>query len=255
MGDTMIQSVGTSLKRFFRNFPYILLLLLLISVPINLIQACVVDVSLTQDGALNLSEDYLSDTLSKYLVYLFLSFVLTSVLNMLYIGVLLILKQDRDGEPVNFRSVFEHAFMLLPKVWLTQILSGLLIGIGLMFFVLPGIILYYIFYMVPFAVVYTEEWGRKGLQAASRYTRKYGRKVVGIILFDLAYRFVIALGTGVLLDMVPFVGRLQTVFSVGVYCLQDLLLCVSFAIIGGWALSMPIDVGQEENKADTHEMV
>lgn len=250
----MKQSISASFKSFFRNFPYILLLLLLISVPINLMQACIVDVHLAESDVLNMTEN-VSGALSKYLIYMFLSFLLTSVLNLLYIGVMLLRKCDYDGATVDFRTIFEKSLTLLPKVFVTQILSGILVGIGLMFFVLPGIILYYVFYMVPFAVVYTEEWGRKGLHVASLYPRKNGRKVVGILLFDLAYRFILVMGTSVLLEMAPFVGKLQTVFSVGVYCFQDLLLCLSFMILGGWALAMPIDLDQGENKDDTQASV
>ncbi len=237
----MKQSIRDSLKSFFRRFPYILLLVLLISVPVNVIQTCFVDVRFQSIDVAQLEEDP-GGVLSKVLIYYFLLFLLSIVLNMLFIGVMLLRRQDYDGTPVRFREIFEESLVLLPKVWLTQLLSGIIVAIGFTFFMLPGIILYYIFYMVPYAVTYRKEWGRRGLYVASRYPKKHGRTVVGVILFDLVYRIVITAGISALVYFVPLSGNTYTIFSVGVYCLRDLLFCIPFSIIGGIALSLPIEV-------------
>ncbi len=244
-----MQSIKDSLKSFFRNFPYILLLILLISLPVSLIQACIVDVRFEQSGIFEMKED-MSGALSKYMIYNLLSILLTSILTMLHIGVMLLRKCNFDGTPVNFRAIFEKSMVLLPRVWLPQILSGIIVGIGLIFFLLPGILLYYIFYMVPYAVVYTEEWGRRGLYVASRYPRKHGRKVVGMILFYFIYSIVLVAGTSLLMNLIPFTGKVYYILSAGVYCLQDLLSCIPVMIIGGFALSLPIELN---NSAQSNE--
>lgn len=252
----MIQTVKDSLKSFFHNFKYILLLVLLISLPVSLIQACIVDVRFDQSGMFETQGD-LSDVLSKYLVYLVLSSILTAILTMLHIGVMLLRKCDYDGTPVRFREIFEKSMVLLPKVWVTQILSGIIVGIGFMFFMLPGILLYYIFYMVPYAVVYREEWGRRGLFVASCYPRKHRRPVLGIIVFDLVYNLVLTIGMSLLMHFIPFTGTAYYLLSAGVYCLQSLLSCIPVVIISGFALSLPIELGKhyKKNEDDTQETV
>lgn len=251
-----MQSIKDSVKSFFRNFHYVLLLLLLISLPISLIQTFVVDLRFEFIDIAQMQENP-TDSLYKMAIYMLLTALLSSILTMLFIGVILLRKSDFEGKPVCFREIFEKSLTLLPKVWVTELLSGILVCIGLMFFMLPGIILYYIFYMVPYAVVIREEWGRYGLYVASRYPRKHGRKVLGIILFDLVYRFVLTVGTSVIMQMGSFTGKRYALFSAGVLCLQDLFMCIPYVIIAGVALSLPIDKGTQamQKEDDTQASV
>lgn len=240
-----------------RNLKYILLLLLIVSLPASLLQACVVDAGFDMSGTLSLLEDAmqqytegeefvsggaLSDASSKVMIYFALTALLSSFSLLVHIAVMLLCRNEHEGKTGDFRDVFEEAIRLFPKVWLTQLLASVLIAIGLMFCFLPGIFMYYVFYMVPYAVAFTGLWGRKGLFVSSLYSRKHGRKVLGMILAGIVFSSLSGMGISLLLDVLPTEGTMGYGVQTVSYCLQDALSCILVVFFSGFALSMPLDV-------------
>lgn len=249
--------LADSLQGLKRNLHYVLLLILLISLPIALVQTCVVDTRIDLDGITQVihdtqaqieagepitSEGAFADASKKLLIYYGITMLLSSFSLIVQVSVMLMIRNHKQGAPTVFRDVFEASVRLFPKVWLTQLLGSLLMAIGLMFCILPGIFMYFVFYMVPYGVVYTELWGRKGLFVSSLYSRKYGRKVLVMILSGMLYSFVISWIIQESLGLLPNTGLLVTVSGTVAYCLQDLLACIPTACFSGMALSMDLEV-------------
>lgn len=249
--------LSESFKCLRNNATRILLLVLLISLPIALIQACVVDARFDVNGVMSVIEDAqaqmeageefadagaLTDASSKLLTYLGITMLLSAFSLIVQIGVMLIVRNHRDGVVTEFRDVFEMALRLFPKVLLTQILAGVLMAIGFLFCVLPGVFMYYVFYMIPYGVVYTELWGRKGLFVSSLYSRKYGRKVLSMILINLLYTWLTSMLVQFLVGLLPHSAVMTAVSGTVAYCVQDLFSCVLVACFSTMALSMDLGV-------------
>ena len=249
--------ITDSLAGLFHNLKYILLLVLLISLPVAIIQACVVDTRIdlaavtkvVDDAQAKLevgetigSEAALMDATTKMLTYYGISMLLSSFSMIVQIGVMLIIRNRSKGIVTGFGDVFETSMRLFPKVWLTQLLGSILMAIGLMFCVLPGLFMYFVFYMVPYGVVYTELWGRKGLLVSSLYSRKYGRKVIAMIFAGLLYSFAVSWMVEVIMGFVPASQTAIMISGTVSYCLQDLLACLPIACFSGMALSMDLGV-------------
>lgn len=246
-----------SLRGLKRNIKYVLLLILLISLPIALVQACVVDTRVDLDGITQvindaqaqleagepiISEGALADASKKLLVYYGITMLLSSFSLIVQVGVMLMIRNHKQGALTVFRDVFEVSIRLFPKVWLTQLLGSLLMAIGLMFCILPGVFMYFVFYMVPYGVVYTELWGRKGLFVSSLYSRKYGRKVLVMMISGILYSFVISWIVQTLMGFIPNTNILVAISGTVAYCLQDLFACIPTACFSGMALSMDLEV-------------
>ncbi len=256
MDSTKAILVG-SFKSLKCNIANILLLILLISLPIALIQSCVVDARFDLDGVMHViseaqakleagerlaSEGALMDASSKLLIYFCITMLLSAFSLIVQIGIMLMVRNHRDGVVTEFRDIFEMSLRLFPKVLLTQILAGIMMAIGLLFCVLPGIFMYYVFYMVPYGVVYTELWGRKGLFVSSLYARKYGRKVIAMILCGLLYSWGTSGLLQLLMGLLPQTAVFAAIAGTVSYCIQDLFSCVLIACYSGMALSMDLGV-------------
>ncbi len=248
--------IKDSLKGFKSNFISIALLILLVSLPIAMIQTYFVDTRFEASGVMTVLEDAmakleagetitdagLADASSKMLVYVALTTLLSSFSLVVHIGVMLLIRNHRNGVVTEFQDVFESALRLFPKVWLTQLLAGFFILFGLMFCFLPGIFMYFIYYMVPYSVVYTQLWGRKGLFISSLYSRKYGKKIVGMILFGMLFSGVSGFITGFVSGLFSDGTLPGYVMDILAYCLSDLFSCLLIAVYSGFALTMPLDV-------------
>lgn len=247
--------IKDSLKGFRNNLISVTLLILLISLPIAVLQTCLVDARFEASGVMAVLEEAmaeleagetidagLTDASSKMLVYVALTTLLSSFSLVVHIGVMLLIRNHRNGVVAEFRDVFESALRLFPKVWLTQLLAGVFILFGLMLCFLPGIFMYFIYYMVPYSVVYTQLWGRKGLFVSSLYSRKYGKRIVGMILFGMLFSTASGFVTGFLSGLFSGVTIPGYVMGILAYCLGDLLSCLLIAVYSGFALAMPLDV-------------
>ncbi len=243
-----------SVRSFARNFKYILLLLLIVSLPAALLQACVVDARFDMAGVLTVieqaTEQYEADPSAvpdsilsaasfKMMLYFALTTLISTLSVLIHMGIMLLCRDDRQGVRICFRDIFEESLRLFPKVWLTQLLSSLLIAIGLMFCFIPGILMAYVFYMVPYAVVYTGFWGRKGLYVASLYTRKRGLVVLLLIVAGFAFSYISGFGINLLLQFLPEqTGVIEMMVNTLFYCIRDLLACIPVVFISGFALSI-----------------
>lgn len=239
-----------------KNLKYILLLVLLVSLPIALLRVYLVDARFDSGHVMNVlnkaAESYASgdetalngiaqDAYSKMLLYMGLTLFLSSFSLLLHAGVILLSRAFHRREETDFRTVFDGALRIFPKLWLTQLLADVMTALGLMLCFLPGIFLYFVFFMTPYAVVLTGLWGRKGLFVSSLYTRKYRLPVLLCLLASLAFTFVTGLAADLVLLLLPD-GTVYEIGSVFALCLLDFLSCIPVVFITGYAENMELNV-------------
>lgn len=104
----------------------------------------------------------------------------------------------RDGEKVEFANMFD-SFNVLAQFLIAGVLVGLAVAFGLIFLIVPGIIIAIRFLFTGYTI-YDEERGPiEGIQRSIELTRGYGFDLFlfGMLLFGINLLGVICLGIGV----------------------------------------------------------
>lgn len=190
---------------FKENFKMLLLLVLVVTLPMAIVQVFMIDRNFDYAGTMNtFMELYSASTEEaeagaagdasglawKLLLYLGLTALISSVSLITEAGALVLVGRKygylkESGEPVmgaepvsdrnmpGFSALFEMAFRIFPKLWLTMLFVRFSVFMGLMLCFVPGILLYYVFQFAAFSVVFCGLWGRKAGFVSSLATRVY----------------------------------------------------------------------------------
>jgi len=151
-------------------------------------------------GVVSAAADYL-ERFSDFheVVMAFADFVVTMIITLGAINVAL---KYRDGEDVEFANMFDR-FGLLAAFLAAAVLTKLAIGIGLLFLVIPGIVVAVRFCLTGFLVVNEELGPIEAIQRSVRLTDGFGIDLFlfGMLLLGINILGALALGVGLFVSM------------------------------------------------------
>jgi len=141
----------------------------------------------------------------------FMSFYATGfgtriVLGLLILGINLgyfkLVNDIADGKSPEFKELFS-CFSLLPQYFLSRILYALVVTIGLVLFIIPGVIWAVQFGFYPFVIVKERLWPLKALRKSSAITEGAKGKLIvfALALIGINLLGLIALGVGIIITI------------------------------------------------------
>jgi uncharacterized membrane protein len=143
----------------------------------------------------------LMETISGYheVVIAFADFVLSMIVNL---GAIKIALKYRDGEKVEFANLFD-SFGILPAFIAAAVLTALAVGIGLMFLIIPGIIIAVRFCFYGFFVIDEDAGPIDAIHRSVRLTEGVGFDLFlfAMLLAGINFLGVLALGLGLFVSI------------------------------------------------------
>ncbi len=140
--------------------------------------------------------------LDIFLLFLATSFVLLVVMLVFHGASIRFVQESLSGGQPDWSQSFAHAFSRFPRLLGATIIAGMIVVLGLVAFVIPGLVIMMMFILVPQAVVLEDRGSIGALSRSSRLTS--GNKMT-IFLFFLFWVVVLSLFY-MILGSVP-VGR------------------------------------------------
>lgn len=143
----------------------------------------------------------LMETISGYheVAVAIADFVLSMIVNL---GAIKIALKYRDGEKVEFANLFD-SFGILPAFMAAAVLTTLAVGIGLMFLIIPGIVIAVRFCFYGFLVFDEDAGPIEAIQRSVRITEGVGFDLFlfAMLLAGINFLGVLALGLGLFVSI------------------------------------------------------
>jgi hypothetical protein len=193
--------------------PFVWMLLVSIIGPILIMSLFYVD-------PYGLGPEYAVPTTFGFLAGLTLYTVIFFVLYMLASSVTIeLVRQAYDESRVRLGEAFREALRRAGHVLLATLLVGVSVAIGELLFVLPGIILMFLFWFVPQAIMIDEEGGVSSLGQSIAFFREntwdaFILILLSIVIYSLflVLSWIPVVGAILLLVGMPFLTAVNTVF-------------------------------------------
>jgi uncharacterized membrane protein len=179
-------TIGEALSAGWEGFKGNIGPLLVVAVAVFVVQALVTTLAPAPTEGFNL----------VYILWQLVGFVLSSAIGMVWTRLSL---EIVDGSDVTMSDFTEDLHLIVPYV-LASLISGILISIGLVLLVVPGIILALMFYFVPYRVVDAGSGPLDALRESAQLTRGHKGWLFGfsIVLILLNLLGLLLLVVGVL---------------------------------------------------------
>jgi len=148
---------------------------------------------------------------------LFLFIILTIVLFFLAEGMTIeMIKEASTGNRADLSNAWQATVAKMEPLVLTSLLAGIIVALGYVFFLIPGIILSFAFYFVAQTVMIDGKSGTEALKESYRFVEANLSDALIVVLASLAI--------GVVLPSIPFIGALLSLLSLPyIYGLATLL--------------------------------
>jgi hypothetical protein len=148
---------------------------------------------------------------------LFLFIILMIVLFFLAEGMTIeMIREASAGNKANLSDAWQATMARMEPLVLTSLLAGIIVALGYVFFLIPGVILSFAFYFVVQTVMIDGKSGAEALKASYRFVEANLSDALIVILASLAI--------GVVLPSIPFIGALISLLSLPyIYGLATLL--------------------------------
>ncbi len=126
------------------------------------------------------------------------------------------IKQATSGGRADISAAWQSSKPRMEPLILSSLLAGIIVALGYMLFVIPGLILSFAFYFVAQAVMIDGRPGVQALRASYRF--------VEANLADALIVIVVSLALGAVLPAIPLIGPLASLLSLPyIYALATLL--------------------------------
>ena len=126
------------------------------------------------------------------------------------------IKQATSGGRSDISAAWQSSKPRMEPLILSSLLAGIIVALGYMLFVIPGLILSFAFYFVAQAVMIDGRSGVQALRASYRF--------VEANLADALIVIVVSLALGAVLPAIPLIGPLASLLSLPyIYALATLL--------------------------------
>lgn len=126
------------------------------------------------------------------------------------------IKQATSGGRADISAAWQSSKPRMEPLILSSLLAGIIVALGYMLFVIPGLILSFAFYFVAQAVMIDGRSGVQALRASYRF--------VEANLADALIVIVVSLALGAVLPAIPLIGPLASLLSLPyIYALATLL--------------------------------
>jgi hypothetical protein len=148
---------------------------------------------------------------------LFLFIILMIVLFFLAEGMTIeMIREASTGNKAYLSDAWQATMARIEPLVLTSLLAGIVVALGYVFFLIPGVILSFAFYFVAQTVMIDGKSGTQALKASYRFVEANLSDALIVILASLAI--------GVMLSSIPFIGALISLLSLPyIYGLATLL--------------------------------
>jgi hypothetical protein len=148
---------------------------------------------------------------------LFLFMILLIVLFLLAEGMTIeMIREASSGNKADLSRAWQATMAKTEPLLLTSLLAGIIVALGYVFFLIPGVILSFAFYFVAQAVMIDGQSGTQALKASYRFVEANLSDALIVVLASLAI--------GAVLPSIPFIGALISLLSLPyIYGLATLL--------------------------------
>jgi hypothetical protein len=148
---------------------------------------------------------------------LFLFIVLMIVLFILAEGMTIeMIREASSGNKADLSRAWQATMARMEPLVLTSFLAGIIVALGYVFFLIPGVILSFAFYFVAQTVMIDGQSGIQALKVSYRFVEANLSDALIIVLASLAI--------GAVLPSIPFIGALISLLSLPyIYSLATLL--------------------------------
>ena len=180
--------------------------------------------------------------------------VLEVVLNGLITALLVQIAYDAKlGRPMTIGAYVNRTRAVIMPIFYVSIAVGILVGLGALALVLPGLWLLAVFYVAVPAVVMEEEHAMDAMERSSSLTKEYRWPIVGIIILMYILVIGVALGGAAVIGLVvDAIGAgllahgVSAVFLSCVIALTSGFLAVSAALVYARLRQIKEGVGVDE---------
>jgi len=126
------------------------------------------------------------------------------------------IREASAGNKADLSYAWQATMARMEPLVLTSLLAGIIVALGYVFFLIPGVILSFAFYFVVQTVMIDGKSGTEALKASYRFVEANLSDALIVVLASLAM--------GVVLPSIPFIGALISLLSLPyVYSLATLL--------------------------------
>ncbi len=148
---------------------------------------------------------------------LFLFIILMIVLFFLAEGMTIeMIKEASLGNKADLSNAWQATMAKMEPLVLTSLLAGIIVALGYVFFLIPGVILSFAFYFVAQTVMIDGQSGTQALKASYHFVEANLSDALIVVLASLAI--------GAVLPSIPFIGALLSLLSLPyIYGLATLL--------------------------------
>ena len=119
-----------------------------------------------------------------------------------------LVRQAYDESRVRFGEALGEAMRRMGQLLLATLLVGILVGIGEFLFILPGLILLFLFWFVPQAIILDEEGGVSSLGRSIEFFRENAWDAFILVLLSIVIYSVL-----LLLSWIPVLGAILLLFG------------------------------------------
>ncbi|MEM6589068.1 MAG: hypothetical protein AAF641_11520 [Pseudomonadota bacterium] len=180
--------------------------------------------------------------------------MLEIVLNGIITALLVQIAYDAKlGRPLALVAYMRRAFGAIIPIFFVSILVGILVGLGALALILPGLWLFAVFSAAIPAVVIEEEGATGAMDRSSALTKEYRWPIVGIVLvmYILVIGFALAGGAviAMIVDAIGLGGLGYSISAVLLACIVALtsgFIAISSALIYARLREMKEGVGVDE---------
>ena len=126
------------------------------------------------------------------------------------------IKEAYAGHSASLRGALDRVLLRIGPLVLASVLVAVLFSIGYMIFVLPGLILTFLFWFVPQAIILEDEGAIGALRRSFEFVRDNFLDALIIVL--------VSIGLYVILSAIPYIGWIVLLAATPYYiCLSTLL--------------------------------
>ncbi len=119
-----------------------------------------------------------------------------------------LVRQAYDESRVRFGEAFTETIGRIGHLLLATLLVGILVAVGEFLFVLPGLILLFLFWFVPQAIMVDEESGASSLGRSIQFFRENAWDAFILVLLSIVIYSVL-----LLLSWIPLIGAILLLFG------------------------------------------
>ncbi len=189
----LLELLGISFLIFKDHFKTFLIIVLLLGIPLNIVQILypVSPISLENIEALTI------DDMLIPMIHLLINIIFSSLQ---IAAITFVVKKSILGRYADANFAMKFAFKRLPKVFVTYILLSVSVLIGLVMFILPGIIISILFMLSLYVAADGQRYGISALKYTFNLVKRDTMKVVSTLSFITLFQlsFMIVFGSYVL---------------------------------------------------------